>query len=111
MTVIAMTRKINQMNQIKQRKIIYKQTLDDGLGKIIKIAVPIVAEFWKHNGKWEIVYPLAACRVIEAAIEKAYPGWHHTCWDPAEVKNTKELRDNCPACQRIKHKKEIDSKS
>ncbi len=74
-------------------KKIWRQTLSDGK-RTFRIVVPVELEYWLIDGKLEEVIPPEASRLIEEAIEEAYPGWFHRI-----LKGGKHEK-NCPACKR-----------
>jgi len=74
------------------RKIIYQESLDDGLGKKFTIKVPITVMDVCRGGQWEEIISCKEWRKVEKAIEKKYPGWHHTCH--------KTPKQHCKACTR-----------
>lgn len=80
------------MNNMRFRNVVHRQTLDDGLGRVFSIEVPVtVTDFWM-DGQWEETINGEEHRKIEQAIEKAYPGWFHTCY--------KAPKQHCKACTR-----------
>jgi len=87
------------MNDLYERVIkakkIWRQSLTDGK-RVFWIAVPIEVEYWRIDGKLEECLPPEASRLIEAAIEKEYPGWFHRI-----LKGGKH-EEGCPACKRKK---------
>lgn len=80
------------MNNMRFRDTVDRFTLTDEFGYTFSVAVPVtVTEFWM-DGQWEPTLNGEEMRKVEAAVEKAYPGWYHRCYDNPE--------GPCPACQR-----------
>ncbi len=87
----------------RRKATVYRQTLDDGLGRKFTVEVPVIAtEYWdEEDQQWLECLDSDACAAIDAEIEKAYPGWFHTCRFDGEKTTGKET---CKACKRSKHR-------
>ncbi len=81
------------MTEMRFRNIVHRQTLTDEFGYSFSIAVPVtVTDFWM-DGQWEETISCEEHNKVEKAIEKAYPGWFHQCYNGVKP---------CPACERKK---------
>lgn len=83
--------------KIRHKKSIWSQILTDGK-RTFSVYVPITVRLFydAETKKWEEAIPSKEWVKVEKAIEKAYPGWFHTCFN--------NKRKSCQACKRKKHK-------
>jgi hypothetical protein len=91
------------------RKTVYRHRLNDGLGKKFRIHVTIWVEDLFHDGEWHEVMSGDACRKIETAVEKKYPGWYHRCYNIPSHKMVALKKVDCPACKRLAEVKRLTS--